>query len=142
MSTQQKQASRRRMKRTRLDIRGLSCEAPSAHSVITSYSIHYTKLYENGALIVIVMGLVLWLARRLPATHWPGMASLLFLGACLVGLVGEVTRYYEVNAMGEAIGKLQREGRPVAVFGKYHGEFNFVGRLQQPVQEIERNNFV
>ncbi len=95
----------------------------------------------SGALIMIVVALALIWARRLPPPLWPGMASLLFLGACLPGLVGEVTRYYEVNEMGAEIGAAQREGRAVAVFGKYHGEFNFVGRLAQPIESIEFAHF-
>jgi len=93
----------------------------------------------DGVLIVAAVTLVLALARRLPSPLWPGMASLLFLAACLEGLVGDVTRYYEVNEIGEAIGKAQREGHSVAVFGKYHGQFNFVGRLERPIQEIDFN---
>jgi 4-amino-4-deoxy-L-arabinose transferase-like glycosyltransferase len=95
----------------------------------------------GGALIVLSALLSLLVARRLSPSVWPGMLSVLFLAASFAWVFSDVSRSYEVNGMGLAIGKAQREGHMVAVFGKYHGEFNFAGRLTQPVEEIGHANF-
>lgn len=94
-----------------------------------------------GVLILLAVLLALLVKGRLTSVVWPGMLSILFLAASFAGVFSEVARNYEVNVLGSAIGEAQREGRSVAVFAKYHGEFNFAGRLTQPIQEIALDDF-
>ena len=42
---------------------------PPPRGVITSYSIHYTKLYESEAMAMIVRGFVEPIARELPMEY-------------------------------------------------------------------------
>lgn len=95
----------------------------------------------GGSLILLAAGVSLLLARRFPPTLWPGLVSVLLLAASVPGILREVARNYEVDAVGQLIGEAQQAGHSVAVFGKYHGEFNFAGRLTRPVEEIERDGF-
>ena len=41
---------------------------------------------------------------------------------------------YEVTPVGRVLSQAQRQGRPVAHLGKYHGQFQFAGRLQRPLE--------
>jgi len=41
---------------------------------------------------------------------------------------------YDVTAMAEKIGQLQRRGNRVAHFGKYDGQYHFPGRLERPLE--------
>ena len=95
----------------------------------------------GGVLILLAVTLALLLKWRLPSVVWPGVLSVLFLAATFSGIFSQVASNYEVNVLGSAIGEAQREGRAVVVFGKYHGEFNFAGRLTQPVREIAFADF-
>jgi hypothetical protein len=42
-----------------------------------------------------------------------------------------------MHAVAERIAGFEREGRPVAVAGGYHGQWSFSGRLHAPLEEIE-----
>ena len=43
---------------------------------------------------------------------------------------------YDLTAVSQHIAKLQKAGPPVAVGGKYHGQFHFLGRLTQPLHVV------
>ena len=43
---------------------------------------------------------------------------------------------FDVRPLGERLGLLEREGRAIAHYGTYHGQFHFAGRLQRPIAEI------
>ncbi len=95
----------------------------------------------SGAIIVLLLILALPASRWLTTSLWPGFACLLFLGAVLPGSLSGITRNYELNGIATVINDMQRQGRSVAVFGKYHGEFNFVGRLEQPIETLRLPGF-
>ena len=40
---------------------------------------------------------------------------------------------YDLEPSAKTVKALQDEGRPVAYIGKYHGEFQFLGRLEHPI---------
>jgi len=43
---------------------------------------------------------------------------------------------YEVGPVGRVLSQAQRQGRPTAHFGKYHGQYQFAGRLQKPLEIV------
>ncbi len=43
---------------------------------------------------------------------------------------------YDLKAVSNHIAKLQEAGHPVAVAGKYHGQFHFLGRLTRPLHVV------
>jgi len=43
---------------------------------------------------------------------------------------------YDLTAFGARIEALQRDGHPVAHAGSYHGQFQYVGRLTQPISVV------
>jgi len=60
-------------------------------------------------------------------------AVLLTIHAVAAPLLAE---RFDMSPIGERLGTWQREGRPLAHYGTYHGQFHFAGRLRQPVAEI------
>lgn len=86
--------------------------------------------------------LVLWMlyARR---AHWLASligVSLLFAVTLQVGLLQPLGPAYDVTPMARAIQAAQQRGIPLAHVGNYHDQFQFAGRLEQPLQVIGRDD--
>ncbi|MGB0682123.1 MAG: hypothetical protein ACPGOV_05425 [Magnetovibrionaceae bacterium] len=54
-----------------------------------------------------------------------------------IALRDVVAKYYDLAPAAAIVAEAQAEGRPVAQFGKYHGQFHFAGRLTEPVGVVE-----
>jgi 4-amino-4-deoxy-L-arabinose transferase-like glycosyltransferase len=93
-----------------------------------------------GAGLVLVAATVL-LSR--PLVRQPRQRPLAFalLSLALVltvhaGFVRVATREYDVVPMARYLRRLEATGVPVAYVGNYHGQFQFLGRLRRPLQEL------
>lgn len=69
------------------------------------------------------------------------LQALAVLGASLFALVQlyiapGAARSYDMHPMANAIKKLQQQGVPVANLGRYHAQFQFAGRLEQPLAQL------
>ena len=60
-----------------------------------------------------------------------GLAASLMLGAD-----GAMRERYDLGAVGARLAQFEREGRPVAIEGNYHGQWTLAGRLRQPLVEL------
>ncbi|MDT3734968.1 MAG: glycosyltransferase family 39 protein [Denitratisoma sp.] len=99
-------------------------------------------LWENlprwpGVLLVLAAAAAAWLGRK---AEWR-MASLATLGAALFALIqfyvaDNLWRRYDIRPLAQEIRKLQDRGVAVANHGDYHAQYQFFGRLQQPVAEL------
>jgi 4-amino-4-deoxy-L-arabinose transferase-like glycosyltransferase len=82
--------------------------------------------------------LLLWWRRPLSAA--PAAAGLAVLLAGPVFLLGHIAYYYtsysawDVSPMARRISELQKAGVPLVHEGVYHGDFQFIGRLEQPLK--------
>lgn len=93
--------------------------------------------------LVAALGALLLVAR--PRSR---LASLRIMAACSVGtlvvMLAAVGRSasptYDVSRVAGLLGRLEREGRPLAHVGKYRGEYHFAGRLKRPLEVIERGD--
>jgi 4-amino-4-deoxy-L-arabinose transferase-like glycosyltransferase len=47
-----------------------------------------------------------------------------------------LAKRYDLEAMAGHIAALERDGKEIAYFGKYHGQFDFLGRLNRPISSI------
>ncbi|WP_300298248.1 glycosyltransferase family 39 protein [Ferrovibrio sp.] len=98
------------------------------------------NLLEIAALLLLGLLAALWLGRRgsflasLGAMVVP--ATLLFLAVHLFGFI-PARPAYDLAPAGAVIRRGQDEGRPIAYAGDYHGEYQFLGRLEKPLQEID-----
>lgn len=92
--------------------------------------------WPGAALIAIALG-ALWLGRPAPLR----VPALALAGAALFALIQlyiapGAARSYDMHPMALAIKQLQDKGAPVAHLGKYHAQFQFAGRLTQPLAEV------
>lgn len=101
------------------------------------------RLTEWTGLVSPVAGLLLGLAAlalavgRLPATPAsPTLYSLLLVTALYVAGAGVLRRAYDMEPISRHLAIAEREGRPIAYAGVYHGQFHFLGRLGRPFAVI------
>jgi hypothetical protein len=66
-----------------------------------------------------------------------GSASVAMVLSAYAGLGRVALANYDVEPMARRLADLQSAGRPIAHLGKYHGQFQFAGRLRQPLAVFE-----
>ena len=64
------------------------------------------------------------------------LASLLLIGGIHFILSDFANSHYQVKPMADLIASKQQQGFKVAHLAKYHGQYHFVGRLEQPLVVI------
>jgi 4-amino-4-deoxy-L-arabinose transferase-like glycosyltransferase len=75
--------------------------------------------------------------ERLPARRTlPTWIGLVLVLAAHLGFSEAGNRAYDVEPIARYLSVLERQGRPIAFVGTYHGEFHFLGRLERPFEEI------
>lgn len=91
-------------------------------------------------LLILAAGLAL-LGWRTKTPHSAARAIALCLIAVLLGshlLYREQARpHYDMSPFAGQLAMAEQEGLPIAYLGKYHGDFQFLGRLRQPLLEID-----
>lgn len=80
-----------------------------------------------------------WLAGRRGV---PALATLPLLGAAVLILVQlfvlrAIGPVYDIQPMAQAIAQVQASGHPVSNLGKYHAQYQFAGRLETPLTELD-----
>lgn len=68
-----------------------------------------------------------------PRLAWAGLLVLAWL---LIAVLRPLAPAYDVAPMAGEIAKYQAQGRPVANEGKYHAQYQFAGRLSQPLEAL------
>jgi 4-amino-4-deoxy-L-arabinose transferase-like glycosyltransferase len=76
------------------------------------------------------------LRDRLTTVATIAAASVALVVGGYVGVGRAMFDGYEVTPVGHVLSQAQRQGRPVAHLGKYHGQFQFGGRLQRPLEIV------
>ncbi|RRQ22315.1 ArnT family glycosyltransferase [Thiohalobacter thiocyanaticus] len=66
------------------------------------------------------------------------LATVLLIGAGHLAVLPAAAPAYDLRPAARRLAVLQAAGAPVAHVGKYHGQFQFPGRLQWPLTEVER----
>ncbi len=95
-------------------------------------------LQGGGALALLAAAV---LATRRPAAALSDVrrvatASVVAAFGLLVGFDGAMRERYDLGAVGARLAQFEREGRPVAIEGNYHGQWTLAGRLRQPLVEL------
>ena len=90
-----------------------------------------------GAVLVLLAAVAWWGGRRGVSAGW----TLALLGAGTMALVQVAAMHalqplYDVKPMARAIRAVQDEGRAVANIATYHAQYQFLGRLEQPLIEL------
>ena len=101
---------------------------------------HADTIWLSAALWLALALAVGWLAAGRPARAVAvvGTASVTLVVSGYAGVGRIALANYDVTPMAGRLAAVQAQGRPIAHFGKYHGQYQFVGRLQQPLQVIEQ----
>jgi len=82
---------------------------------------------------------VLFFALRLrltAAVRATAVAALVCTATLYLALVPPLAPRYDIAATGRMLSELQDSGRNLAWLGKYHGQFHFLGRLQERIEPI------
>jgi 4-amino-4-deoxy-L-arabinose transferase-like glycosyltransferase len=102
-------------------------------------SLQLSDMNQCCGIILIATGLMIPVMYHLNVKRG-GAAVISLSGITLItvlyiSLIG-VFPYYDMRSMSSYVGRLQRSGIPVAYLGKYHGTFNFLGRLYESIDVI------
>lgn len=79
---------------------------------------------------------ILFSARIFTSAAAPTLLSLLLVTALYAGGSRGFRQAYDVKPVARHLAAVERQGRPVAWAGNYHGQFHFLGRLRRPFEEI------
>ena len=87
-----------------------------------------------------LLGAALFVVARPPAAGTARILSIAGLSALFVigvhALANPLLRQaYDLESLANRVAEFQEKGYAVANFGKYHGQFNFLGRLTKPVDQ-------
>lgn len=90
------------------------------------------------AALLLAATLVGWPRRRDPvvASYHMGLVFALAFGVAYAGTMQALTPRYRLMELAQRIAAAQASGAPVAYVGRYHAQFQFLGRLQQPLTEL------
>ena len=90
-------------------------------------------------LAVIGMAAILWRVRarnvHVAVLHWT-LASVALFVIVHVGVIRVAMPTFDLHPISRQIAAAQRAGLPVAHAGNYHDQYQFLGRLQQPLTEL------
>lgn len=91
-----------------------------------------------GAVLVLV-ALAAWAAGRRGLSPVPNLA---LLGAAVLALVQlsamrSIGPLYDVKLLAQSIRQVQAQGLPVANAARYHAQYQFLGRLEVPLVEVQ-----
>lgn len=98
------------------------------------------SLSPSWGLLLALTGLAL--IRLSPATPERQLlalaaSALLVLSTLLFGALGPAKPYYDTGPVAQELARLQESGTPLAYVGSYHGQFQFPGRLKQPLTALD-----
>ena len=93
------------------------------------------------ALSVLALGLIALDRMTNKSSLMARMYSLSILSVALVVVIHHGARplmaeRHDLRSISKKIGSWQEQGIPVAYIGKYHGQFQFMGRLKQPISAV------
>lgn len=91
-----------------------------------------------GLMPVAVAGMILMRPPTETRRAALAICTLSVLSVCAVHFAARpvLAEAYDLNSVSRQLGAWQEAGRPLAHVGKYHGQFQFLGRLTEPVTVI------
>ena len=116
---------------------GISLLTASQTHHLTNELVRSIEAWQAVPFIVLAILMYVWARRHsIPVLQ---LALLSAAGTILVQglIVANVYSFYDVHPVAEAIHRVQNDGRQVAYDGTYHDQFQFAGRLQAPLIELE-----
>jgi len=94
---------------------------------------------QGGGVLALLAGVVLVTQRPADAlrdVRRVATATVVAAFGLLAGFDGAMREPYDLDAVALRLAQFEREGRPVASEGKYHGQWTLAGRLRRPLIEL------
>jgi 4-amino-4-deoxy-L-arabinose transferase-like glycosyltransferase len=76
------------------------------------------------------------LRDRLSSVATIAVAAVALVLGVYAGVGRAIFDGYDITPVSRYLAQAQQQGRPIAHFAKYHGQYQFVGRLQRPLEVI------
>jgi len=114
--------------------------AGAAAAVAVAVEIAGSAAIGLGAMLAVGVALAAgWYGNGEPvrAVAVTGSAMVALVVALLGGPLRAASAGYDMRPVGQHLAALQAAGHPVAHFGKYHGQYQFVGRLRDSLVVID-----
>ena len=98
-----------------------------------------SKLNFEYGLVIGIMGF--WLYKR-TKRHISSLVMEISIGSAIVVVCAHLIlsdvlfNFYNLQPLANKLSVLQKQGYAIANFGKYHGQYNFLGRLKKPITVI------
>jgi 4-amino-4-deoxy-L-arabinose transferase-like glycosyltransferase len=103
---------------------------------MTSWAQHIS-IWAGLALVVLSGLLFVYKSTDSYSLVWRGcLLSAGIIATLLLGVVAQTGDAYDLRRISQVIKQLQEQHIAVSHMGKYHGQFNFIGRLQQAPEAI------
>lgn len=77
-----------------------------------------------------------WRPRLPQALRGTVLAAWLVTATLYLAVVDLMAPQYRLQGLAAQLGQLQQTGHDIAWLGRYHGQFQFLGRLREPVQAL------
>jgi len=91
-----------------------------------------------GALVILAAAVASWRSEgRVASAATIGSAAVLMVIAMYAGIVRAALDTYDLHPVARVLAAAQQAGRPIAHHGKYHGQFQFIGRLERPLEVVQ-----
>ncbi|MEN8106937.1 MAG: glycosyltransferase family 39 protein [Pseudomonadota bacterium] len=100
-----------------------------------------TGISPLWGVLLSVLAITLLLLRNVPVTRYVRLITLLsvvVIAMVQLAVFAPARPAYDLQEASRIIARAQADDRPVANLGKYHGQFHFYGRLQQPLASLTR----
>ena len=104
---------------------------------LTSELVRSIEAWQAVPFIVLAILMYVWARRNAIPVLQLALLSAAATILAQVLIVANAYSFYDVHPVAEAIHRFQNEGRQVAYDGTYHDQFQFAGRLQAPLVELE-----
>lgn len=75
--------------------------------------------------------------RRVASVAVVATASVLLVAAVYAGIGRAVFDAYDLRPTARVLAAAQQGGYPIAHHGKYHGQYQFIGRLERPLEVVQ-----
>jgi 4-amino-4-deoxy-L-arabinose transferase-like glycosyltransferase len=110
---------------------------PNANSSELAEIALQTPIAAKLVLLGLGLGVVMWPVRdMLAGVRTLTVALLLAMTTAHLAYRQAAWQYFSMQGFADRLSAVQAQGAPIAHWMEYHGDFNFLGRLQQPLVEI------
>jgi 4-amino-4-deoxy-L-arabinose transferase-like glycosyltransferase len=95
----------------------------------------------GAAMLLLCMAI---LFNPIRSKYWPIRAmttlTVLFVTVLQLGILAVGSKAYDLNPLSSYLAKMQDEGHTIANAARYEGQYQFLGRLKQPLEVITEDN--